>query len=124
VVSGPAIFHSSGASKSARGSAAAKRGIVTWRMRSFAECSASFQASSVLRTVHSMFDWPEHSHTSPTSTSRTLCSRSRVRTDNVKGPPAGIGGSATRQRPSLPAFTCAVAFDSVTVTPSPGFAWP
>ena len=47
--------------------------IVTMRMVSFAEFAISERESSARWTCTTMFDWPEHSHTSPTRTSLTVC---------------------------------------------------
>ena len=57
----------------------------------------------VLRTVHSMFDWPEHSHTSPMSRSFTFCARVAVRAVSVCLPPLRSAGSVTAQAPAASA---------------------
>ena len=64
----------------------------------------SARESSARCTCSTMFDCPEQSHTSPTSTSRSCCAAPlRVRTVRSNGPPAGSAGSSTCQAPSAPA---------------------
>src|SRR5688572_211876 len=93
-------------------------------MESFAECCTSECALMVLRTVHSMLDWPEHNHTSPTSTSLTSCRRITVRTVNVYGPPARNEGNDTDQRPEASACVLREAPDNDTATCSSALARP
>ena len=71
-----------------------------------------------------MFDWPEHSHTSPTSTSPTLCVAPPELAVNVYGPPAFIAGNDACQCPDASARALLRDFASVTVTSSPGPASP
>ena len=64
-----------------------------WRMRGRLASAFSPSALSVLLTVHSMFDWPEQSQTSPIRTS------DNVRlffpwTSSFRGPPASRAGSS------------------------------
>jgi hypothetical protein len=67
-----------------------------------------------------MFDWPEQSQTSPIRMS-DACAAPAL---SVKGPPASIAGSATRQPPLSSAVALRRAEPSVTVTCSPGAAVP
>jgi hypothetical protein len=71
-----------------------------------------------------MFDWPEQSHTSPTSRSPTSCARVGECAERECGPPAGMAGNVTLQRPDASARARCVAEPSVTVTSSPAFAVP
>src|SRR5687767_9741559 len=93
-------------------------------MDAFSENRTSLYALSVPLTVHSMFDWPEHNHTSPTSTSRTVCVRVAVRAVNTCGPPARNVGMVSVQWPDASDLVVRVTLDSVTVTCSLGFARP
>ena len=102
------------------------------RMESLAESAISTREFSVRFTCSTMFDCPEHSHTSPTSTSATASLACAVTTRSVYGPPAGCAGSRADQRPSRPARTliaagsaaAAAAALSETVTSSPAAAQP
>src|SRR5882672_10224113 len=63
----------------------------------------SRDALSVAATDNSMFDWPEQSHTSPTSTSETAwLAPDCERTLSVYGPPAAIAGSIRCNGPMRP----------------------
>ncbi len=66
-----------------------------------------------------MFDWPEASQTSPTSTSRAIA-RARPSATSSYGPPAGSASRVARNRPDASAVAFAVLPASVTVTASPG----
>ena len=70
-----------------------------------------------------MLDWPEATHTSPTSTSASSMVFSPF-TTTVWDPPAAIGFSASRQRPSESATADAAFRPIETVTSSPGEAQP
>ena len=107
-----------------RGAALIARAMVTWRMRSLAESATSESASSVLRTGHSMFDCPEHSHTSPIRTSFAVCDFDALRAVSVCGPPADIAGSVSDHAPFASAFALAEAPANVTLTSSPAAARP
>ncbi len=83
--------------------------------------------SANARIGNSMFDCPEHSHTSPTSTScaATLTATpSRVFTVRSYGPPAGWGGRVARKRPSAPVVVVVCAGPSVISSGVPGAARP
>ncbi len=72
-----------------------------------------------------MLDWPEHSQTSPTSTSFTVWLAPPLAwADSTKGPPAAVAGRAADQWPEASAVAVADAPPSDTVTVSPGEAWP
>jgi hypothetical protein len=68
----------------------------------------SRSASSEEASFHSMLDWPEASHTSPTQTSRSVM-RWLPSTLSSYGPPALRAGSSNAKRPSAAACTLAVA---------------
>src|SRR4051812_38400914 len=70
-----------------------------------------------------MFDWPEPTQTSPTS---TLCTVTVVLPATVisYGPPALSGPKRTAHRPSAPVVVDSLAPATVTVTFSPGSAQP
>jgi hypothetical protein len=70
-----------------------------------------------------MFDWPEQTQTSPTSTSRTVMVFSPA-TVISSGPPADSGSSDTRQRPLASAVVEALRPPISTLTCSPGAAVP
>ena len=72
---------------------------------------------------HCMFDWPEQSQTSPTSTSSKVIVFLPL-TVSVCGPPAGSGSSVTDHLPSSSALAVLVWPAIVTVTSSPGSAQP
>ena len=74
-------------------------------------------------TCIAMFDWPEPSQTSPTSTSEKVTVFWPL-TVSVCGPAAASGASFTDHLPSAPAFAVAVWPAIVTVTSSPGAAVP
>ena len=52
-----------------------------------------------------MFDWPEHTHTSPISTSRMRASPEALLAISSCGPPAESGGRRTSQLPSCALVT-------------------
>ena len=70
-----------------------------------------------------MFDWPEQTQTSPTSTSSKVTVFFPL-TVIVCGPPAGSGSSVTDHLPSSPAFAVFDWSAMLTVTSSPGSALP
>jgi hypothetical protein len=73
-----------------------------WRIFGSLAAAVSRAPSRALATVHSMFDCPEQTHTSPTRMSRIwMGCRDWPPTATVisYGPPAGRGGSSTRQAP-------------------------
>ena len=73
--------------------------------------------------AYCILDWPEHSHTSPSSTLLTVTVFLPFRV-SVNGPPAGRGARLTRQCPSVPATVETDCVPSVTVTFSDGSAVP
>jgi hypothetical protein len=110
---------------SACGTALAVSSTVSMRRRSFDASRVSESRSSVRRTCSTMLDWPEHSHTSPTSTSTIVCAApSALLTASVYGPPAGSAGSVACQWPSASARPCTVWPAKRIVSAAPGFAWP
>ena len=94
--------------------------------RRLASSAAAISASALAawRSVISMFDWPEHSHTSPTSTSVRRWLMSPALTTSACGPPALCAGSSMRQRPVASAVAVAFAVFSDTVTRVPASARP
>ncbi len=90
-----------------------------WLAAAMAAC-----ASRVSANVNCMFDCPDTSHTSPTSTSfnSTRFLPLTVRTTGVAF--ARRESSHTRQRPSAPAVVLFVCPAKLTVTASPGSARP
>ena len=121
--SGDATRHAP--STRARGSFAVTWGALNERIGSFAAIDFARSASLAPSTVHSMFDWPEQNHTSPTSTSPARTSSPPLRTTSSRGASdAGIGGSATLKRPSPPATPSARTAPNETSTLAPGAAVP
>src|SRR5690348_11228353 len=95
------------------------------RIESFRERSISERESSVRLTCSTMFDWPEHSHTSPISTSfDDAIAPDSARTLSVYGPPAFIAGSVASQRPLVSARAVAPLPASETEMVSPGVLQP
>src|SRR5262249_36871546 len=121
------LFGSTG--KSYCGSAAGRFGTVNSRMFGLAAAAATFFPwSSFVNwlTRHSMFDWPEQTHTSPTATFLKVI-LFLPSTNNTYPVPAGWAGSLTSQFPSLSAFTLAPGPDCLptpTMNSSPGSALP
>ena len=77
------------------------------------------------RSGHSMFDWPEATHTSPDHTSSRVIVFDVPAIVIVNGPPAGRAGRSTLHLPSAPAVARAGGPPArATVTPSPGAAQP
>ena len=74
-------------------------------------------------TVNSIFDCPEPTHTSPTSTSCTWIVLLPAMVMSY-GPPGFSFVNRTIQRPSAPATALRCCFRKVTVTFSPGAAVP
>src|ERR1700683_4740688 len=98
MVAGAAGAQATGSAKCASGTALLACATLRTRMRSLADAAISRSASSVLDTGNSMFDWPEQSHTSPTSRSEIdRLSPDLVRSSREYGPPADIAGSMARQ---------------------------
>jgi hypothetical protein len=91
-------------------------------------CGSSIFASSSAPTVcqamaHSMLDCPEHTQTSPISTSLMVMAL-LPRTWSVNGPPAGILGRIASHSPASSALTVRWLLPKKTVTASPGAALP
>ena len=84
----------------------------------------------LLPVLRAMFDWPEHSHTSPTTTSVSVSVGLAVHSVAVRLVPsarAASGGRTARHVPSAPAVALAVAPStprSSTATSAPGGAYP
>src|SRR3569833_357526 len=90
------------------------------RIESFAGCAISEREFSVRFTGRTMFDWPEHSHTSPTRMSFDVATApDSARTLSVCGPPAAIAGNVASHRPfeSARALAETPAMEAVTVSP-------
>ena len=81
-------------------------------------------ASCALRTSNSMFDWPEHRKTSPTTTSRAVTCPLSLRADNAIGPALVSAANPAWNRPCASAVTTWVAAPNVIVIISPGSALP
>src|SRR5437016_1276649 len=71
-----------------------------------------------------MFDWPEQTQTSPTSTSSTSTRFLAPFTISLYGPPAACVGNTVDHLPSARDLVVAVAPLSSTVISSPGLAQP
>ena len=71
--SGVVFCHCTGVAKSSRGTALSFCPTLSRRRRSLSAPAISAREFSVRLTCSSMFDCPEHSQTSPTSTSPTVC---------------------------------------------------
>jgi hypothetical protein len=70
-----------------------------------------------------MFDWPEHTHTSPTSTSLNVSVFFPATVISI-GAPASIASSVTRHLPCASATAAASRPPAFTATASPGSAVP
>jgi hypothetical protein len=94
-------------------------------MRTCGNFAAAFSFSKWLQrcTCIAMFDCPDASHTSPTSTSLTV-SVFLPDTVSVSASPAGRGSSFTDQLPARSAVVFFVCLPSVTLTSSPASAQP
>jgi hypothetical protein len=67
-------------------------GTVNSRIRGIVAAAISLAALSERHTGSSMFDWPAHNQTSPTSTSRNDSRRVPAVASRVYGPPAPVAG--------------------------------
>ncbi len=99
-------------------------GILKWRMEESFAFASSAAASRPSDTMNSMFDWPEHSHTSPTSTSRTTRCSLPSSMSSAYGPPAAWRGSVASQRPFASASAVACAPSKPSLTRAPGVDQP
>src|SRR5262245_23114442 len=99
-------------------------GTLNWRISE--SCAFAISALALFddATSHSMFDWPDASHTSPTSTSRKSRRSAPAWTLSVNGPPAGFGDRVTFHAPSGETVARPLLPASRTVTASLGFAHP
>lgn len=86
---------------SSSGSPETRLGALKWRISGRLAAAISFSAWSTERMVHSMFDWPEQNHTSPTTTSEKV-SAFAPRTSSR----AGLGRGLERIKFQRPCAVC------------------
>ena len=93
---------------------------VRWRSSGLFAAAISPAAFCARRTGHSMFDWPDASQTSPTTTSRMVTVFFPVTTSSAGSAEAGTAASVTRQRPlaSVVVLTCWPLKETVTCSPA------
>src|SRR4030095_12052546 len=75
-------------------------------------------------TGHSMFDWPDATHTSPTRMSATVMRLAPPEMANSYGPPAFIAGNTTRHAPVSSVVALLMCRFNVTETVVFGVAHP
>ena len=105
------------------GSVAVTWGTLKWRMRGLFAAAISSFAFFEAATLHSMFDWPEQNHTSPTTTSLNSTLFFPL---TVNFAPVALAFKGVSATDHLPSFAVVSAFcpANSTVTFSPSSAQP
>jgi hypothetical protein len=123
-LAGLATCHTASLGKAEVGAGRLTRPVCSRRMLGSAAAATSYSPPMTRRTGSSMFDWPEHSHTSPISRSVRVWVSAPERTVRLSGAPGSRAGSAADQRPWASAVALAFAPERSMATAALGWATP